>query len=75
MKADITVFDPATVRLSVIDIQGREIAILANGAWPAGRHHATWDGETARGAASTGLYFLRFSTGGREWVQRLAIAH
>ena len=34
----------APVRVSVIDVQGREIAVLADGELPAGRHRATWEG-------------------------------
>lgn len=31
------------VRLRVIDLQGREVAVLANGTLPAGRHEASWN--------------------------------
>jgi uncharacterized repeat protein (TIGR02543 family) len=61
----------ARVRLGILDLQGREIAVLADGALPAGRHTATWDGRTERGSAPAGLYFVRLSVEGRALSQRL----
>ena len=62
----------APVRVSVIDVQGREIAVLADGELPAGRHRATWEGA-AKGAAA-GLYFVHYVTPERSFVRRLALA-
>ncbi len=64
----------AQVRLSIVDVQGREVASLADGAWPAGLHRAVWNGATRGGPAAPGLYFVRLRTGGREWTQRLVLA-
>jgi hypothetical protein len=61
------------VRLSVLDVQGREMAVLANGVQPAGWHSAGWNGGTARGRAPAGLYFARFQSGGRTLVQRFVL--
>lgn len=47
----------ARVRLSVFDIQGREVAVLADGPHPAGAHSVAWD---ARGVP-TGVYLYRLS--------------
>jgi M6 family metalloprotease-like protein len=58
-------------RLSIFDLQGREVAVLADGVLPAGRHAATWDGRTARGMAPAGLYFVRLAAAGRVLTQRL----
>ena len=60
-------------RLSVVDLQGREMAVLADGALAAGRHRATWNSRTDRGPASAGLYFVRFQAAGKTLVQRFAI--
>ena len=62
-----------SVRLSVVDVQGREIAVLANGATPAGRHTATWSGLTANGLAPHGLYFVRYAAGGKVFTRRFAL--
>ncbi len=48
------------VRLIVYDLLGREVAVLADGRYLAGRHSFTFDGT---GLAS-GVYFYRLETGG-----------
>ena len=61
----------ARARLGILDLQGREIAVLADGVFPAGRHTATWDGRAERGSAPAGLYFVRLLAEGRVLSQRL----
>jgi hypothetical protein len=63
---------PAALRLSVVDLQGREVAVLADGTQPAGWSWATWDGRTRNGPAPGGVYFIRLQAAGRQVVQRLA---
>ena len=46
----------AAVRVSVLDLQGREVAVLKQGIQPAGWSWATWNGETERGRAPSGMY-------------------
>ena len=51
---------PMTVRVEIVDLAGRRIAILADGPLPAGRFTLRWDGETATGTrAAPGLYRCR----------------
>ena len=64
---------PSAVRLSVLDLQGRQVAVLAEGTRPAGWSWATWDGVTRGGRAPGGVYFLRLQAGGRNIVQRFAL--
>ena len=63
----------ADARLSIIDVQGREIALIAGGTVAMGRHMATWTGATAGGQAARGLYFVRFSAGGKVFTRRFAL--
>jgi hypothetical protein len=63
------------VRLSVVDVQGREIAVLANGMTAAGRHVALWSGVTPGGQAARGLYFVRYVAGGKVFSRRFALVH
>jgi hypothetical protein len=58
------------VRLSVIDLQGREVAVLADGTYPAGRHEAEWATNAGR-PIPAGVYFVRMVAGGRAWMRRL----
>lgn len=60
----------ARVRLTVIDLQGREVAVLADGTMPAGRHAAAWNDTPGR-AAPAGVYFVRLAADGRSWTRRL----
>ena len=64
---------PAAVRLSVLDAQGREVAVLARGFLPAGLATATWNGETGNGRAPSGMYVIRMQAGGRSHVQKFAL--
>lgn len=54
-------------RLSVYDILGREVAVLADGMMPAGTHSVTFD---ATGLAS-GVYVYRLTSGGQTITRRM----
>jgi hypothetical protein len=73
-RIEYTLARAASVRVSVIDVQGRAVAQLADGILAPGRHVATWNGEDARGRAPAGLYFVRCEIDGRAWTRRLVIA-
>jgi hypothetical protein len=62
-----------TVRLRVLDIQGREVATLADGVYPAGRHDVLWGGARQGRLVTSGLYFVRYDAGGASFVQRLVV--
>jgi len=64
----------AHVKLSVIDLQGREMSVLADQDFAPGRYQATWDGRSDRGAVPAGVYFVRFTTPEKNIVQRVTIA-
>jgi hypothetical protein len=61
------------VRLSVVDLQGREVALLARGHWQRGRHLVIWDGQSERAKAPAGIYFVRYEAGGRSFVRRAVL--
>jgi hypothetical protein len=50
-----------TIEVDVFDIQGRSVASLARGTWPAGTHELEWNGRT-RGwnPAPAGVYVVRY---------------
>lgn len=60
----------ARVRLSVLDVQGREVATLAEGDYAAGRHQVRWENA---GGTGPGLYFVRLSAMGRALVRRTVV--
>jgi choice-of-anchor C domain-containing protein len=57
-----------SVRLSVVDLQGREVARLARGALAAGPHELTVSARSI--GLRSGLYFLVLETGERTIVRR-----
>ena len=71
---EITVPREAPVRLSVLDIQGREVATLIDGIYRPGRYQVTWNAKSGRGEAPAGLYFIRYRVPGKEMVRRLVLA-
>lgn len=51
-------------RLSVLDVTGREVRTLVDGALEAGAHHYAWDGSDQTGAkAPAGVYYYRLQVG------------
>ena len=62
----------ARVRLTVVDLQGRVVATLVDGAQTAGHHRIRLD---ATPHLKNGLYFLRFETPVRTIVERFSVVH
>ena len=48
--------DASQVKLAVYDITGREVAVLAEGMYPAGAYNVEWEGKDC----ASGIYFLCF---------------
>lgn len=63
----------AVVRLRVIDLQGRVVATLADGTFPAGRHAETWDGATTAGRARPGMYYLRMDVANHRFIRSVLL--
>jgi YVTN family beta-propeller protein len=63
----------AQVDLTVFDVLGREVRVLARGAATAGAHRIAWDGRGPNGrSVGAGLYFARLRVDGREWTRTIA---
>jgi len=64
----------APIRLVLCDLQGREVGVLAEGAFPAGRHFRIWNGRASgTGSLRAGMYFLRLEAAGTSRVRRIAL--
>ncbi len=57
------------VRLAVYDVLGREVAVLANGRYPAGRYSFTFDGANL----ASGVYFYRLTAGSFSAVRTMLL--
>jgi hypothetical protein len=66
---------PGRVRIAVYDVSGRELAVLADREYAAGRHDVTWNGRGPSGRVSSGIYFIRATGPGKDQVQRLSVTH
>jgi subtilisin family serine protease len=63
------------VSVSLFDLQGREVAVLASGPHPVGRFQVTWSGEVNGGPARAGIYFLRLTAAGFAQTRRIVVSH
>lgn len=62
------------VRLEVFDILGQRVAILIDDLRAAGKHMATWDGQTDDGQrVSSGVYFCQFRSGSVRVTQKMLL--
>ena len=61
------------VRVAVVDLQGRELATLAEGDHGPGWHFATWRGRAGERRASAGIYFIRYQVAGRTFMRKFAL--
>ena len=61
-----------SVRLDVMDVQGRLVQTVADGTLGAGEHRVTWDGRSGAGsAAKSGVYFAVLRFGDQTLVRRM----
>ena len=72
-RIDFAVARPASVRVSVVDAQGRTIAVVADGLYRPGRYQATWTGQSDLGPVPVGIYFIRYQVAGKNLVRRLVL--
>jgi len=64
----------ASLRLSIFDVAGRCVRVLAAGSRGAGPHECVWDGSDGSGVAlPAGSYYLRLEVNGAETPQRLIL--
>lgn len=59
---DFSLDRAARVSLTIHDVQGRRVRVLAGGDYAAGRHTIRWDGTDASGSpVGSGVYFVRLA--------------
>ena len=73
VNVEFTVPRAANVKVSIMDVQGRTVATLADGVHSAGRYQATWSGDLNGSKAPSGLYFVRMQAPGVTSTRRVAI--
>ena len=69
----LTVPRQSHVRVLIYDVLGCEVAVLADGMYPPGRHPLTWDGRTTRGWLSSGVYFVKLETTSEQLTRKIVL--
>jgi hypothetical protein len=65
---------PAWIEVTLYDVAGRVVRVLAEGARPAGGQDIRWDGTDSAGAeAAPGVYFARLEAGGHTVLQKVTL--
>jgi hypothetical protein len=64
---------PGWVRVDVVDVQGRRVMTLIDGARPAGRQIVTWDGKANAVDVSSGVYWLVGTHEGKPVARKLVL--
>lgn len=72
-RIEYTVGRTSDVRLSILDVAGREVVSLVDGVRSAGQHSAAWDTRRSGKRVSPGIYFARFETTAGSWTRRFAL--
>jgi hypothetical protein len=64
----------ADLNITVYNILGQPVAVIAQGSFPAGSHTVEWNGNSENGAElSSGIYFYRMTAGQRVFVKKMVV--
>jgi hypothetical protein len=63
----------AAVRVSVVNVRGREIAVLTKGELPAGSNTLTWSGLSKGMLVPSGVYWVRCEVGDRTLAEQFVV--
>lgn len=62
------------ITVEVLDVLGRTVKVLVDGATDPGRHVVTWDGKNREGDnAASGVYFSRLKTADGIWTKKMLL--
>jgi len=54
-----------------VDVQGREVEVLADGEYAPGRYQAQFDGQGRSGRIRGGVYFVRYVANHQTFTKRV----
>jgi hypothetical protein len=66
--------EAAAIRVTIHDLLGREVAVMADGWTEAGTYRAQWNGCGGSDRARAGVYFVRYRTPRGVIAQRIVVA-
>jgi hypothetical protein len=70
-RIDFSVARDARVRISIVDVSGREVEVLADRQMDSGRKSLVWDGRQRSQPLPAGVYFVRWESPGKSTVRKL----
>lgn len=74
-RIDFAVAREERVRVSVVDVMGREVAVLMDGSMSPGRYSVSWDVRGGNTRRQAGVYFVRWASAGATMTRRLVIVN
>lgn len=75
VRVDYAVPRTADVTVKVLDVQGRDVALLVSGSHRPGRFQAVWNGTAGGRPAPSGLYFVQMTSGSFSRTQRVVVSN
>lgn len=72
-RVDFALARAEKVRISVVDVAGREAALLANGMMTPGNHSMIWDAHGATTRFPAGAYFVRWESPSKLSTRRIVL--
>ena len=64
----------SNISLTIFNVLGQKVQVLAEGSKQAGTHRLSWDGRDQMGnAVSTGLYFYTLTDGSKSITKKMAL--
>jgi hypothetical protein len=70
---DLAIPNQTNVRMNVYDVSGRLVAVIADGWYQPGRYRVTWNGNTPRGKAASGVYFVKLQACGKTMARKVVL--
>jgi hypothetical protein len=61
------------LRITIVDVAGREAAVLADGPMAAGSYSMLWDGRSGATRLPAGAYFVRWTSASRTMSRKLVV--
>jgi len=71
LTINFAVAKPTRVHLSLLDVQGREVEVFADGDYAVGRYQARFDGQGRSGRIPAGVYFVRYVAAKQAFTKRV----
>jgi len=75
VRVDYVVTRREAVRIDVVDVTGREVAVLVDDVVEPGARSLTWDTRSSNERLAAGVYFLRCEVAERSSSRRLVLVH